>query len=311
MAYYFAKLASWLCCLLPNCLAEWLGQTLGALTWLVVPKRRKKMGIENAMLCLGVNEAEAERIVRASWVRFGPMIFEVMRFPVLKNKTKEFVTIEGAELLQNGLELGRGAVIATAHSGNWELMGGALSAAGFPIVGVAMRQKEAGFDRFINEQRRLVGMHITYKDNVREMFDMLKQGWAIGLLSDQDISVRDGIVFDWFGRATNFVQGPAVIARYRNAPLFPGYITRNKQGQHRIIIHPPIFVPRTKDKAADIRSAMIEISKVLEQHIRQYPEEWFWLHDRWKSMRDRVEIKNAKSQARLRKDVMEENNGEA
>lgn len=287
MAYYFAKLASWLCCLLPAGLAEWLGQTLGKLTWLAVPKKRKKMGIENAMLCLGVDEKDAECIVRASWVRFGPMIFEVMRFPILKDKTREFVTIEGADILREGLDLGRGAVIATAHSGNWELMGGALSAAGFPIVGVAMRQKEAGFDRFINEQRRLVGMHITYKDNVREMFDMLKQGWAIGLLADQDSSLRDGIFFDWFGRETNFVQGPAVIARYRNAPLFPGFITRDAKGNHRIIIHPPIFVPKTRDKEADIRWAMIEVSKYQEEHIRKYPEEWFWLHDRWKSMRNR------------------------
>lgn len=303
MAYYFAKLVSWLCCLLPAGLAEWLGRTLGALTWLVVPKRRKRMGIANAMACLKVPEAEAERIVRASWVRFGPMIFEVMRFPILKDRTDSFVTIEGAELLREGLELGRGAVIATAHSGNWELMGGALSAAGFPIVGVAMRQREAGFDRFINEQRRLVGMHITYKDNVREMFDMLKQGWAIGLLADQDSSLRDGIFFEWFGRETNFVQGPAVIARYRNAPLFPGFITRDERGHHRIIIYPPIFVPKTKNKADDILQTMKAVSVLQEQHIKSHPEEWFWLHNRWKSIEERDQLRREQ----LAKTRLEEN----
>ncbi len=286
MAYHFARFMSWLCCLLPGCFCERLGIFLGALTWYLVPSRRREMAVNNARVCLGVDERRARQIVRDSWIRFGPMLFEVMRFPVLKARFLDLVEIEGEEYLREGLALGRGAVIATAHSGNWELMGGALSAASFPIVGVAMRQKEAGFDRFINEYRRSVGMHITYKDNVREMFDKLKEGWAIGLLMDQDVGRREGIVVEWFGRPTNFVQGPAVLARYKNAPLLPGYIHRLPDGRHRIILHPPIFVARTKDKAADILKAMEEVGRVLEHHIRQYPEEWFWLHDRWKSLRE-------------------------
>lgn len=286
MAYYFARLVSWLCCLLSDRVSDGVGTLLGRLTWPLIPARRRRMAVENVSACLAVEEREALRIAKASWVRFGPMLLEVMRFPVLKSRFLEIAEIEGAAYLREGLALGRGVVIATSHSGNWELMGGVLSAAGFPIVGVAMRQKEAGFDRFINEYRRSAGMHITYKDNVREMFAFLKKGWAIGLLMDQDIGRRDGIVFDWFGRPTNFVQGPAVLARHQNVPIVPGFIHRLPDGRHRIHFHPPVFVPRTKDKAADIRTAMEAVSRTLEQHIRRYPEEWFWLHDRWKSQRD-------------------------
>ena len=286
MAYYFARLVSWLCCLLSDRVSDGVGTLLGRLTWPLIPVRRRRMAVENVSACLAVEEREALRIAKASWVRFGPMLLEVMRFPVLKSRFLEIAEIEGAAYLREGLALGRGVVIATSHSGNWELMGGVLSAAGFPIVGVAMRQKEAGFDRFINEYRRGAGMHITYKDNVREMFAFLKKGWAIGLLMDQDIGRRDGIVFDWFGRSTNFVQGPAVLARHQNVPIVPGFIHRLPDGRHRIHFHPPVFVPRTKDKAADIRTAMEAVSRTLEQHIRRYPEEWFWLHDRWKSQRD-------------------------
>lgn len=285
LAYYFARFASFILCILPSGFCECIGKLFGELTWHVVPKKRRSMACDNVMRCLRVDEKEAERIAKASWVRFGPMLMEVMRFPKLKNHFGDFVEIEGKELLEEGLALGHGAVIATSHCGNWELMGGALSKFGISLVGVAKKQKEEGFDRFINEYRRMVGMHITYKDDVREMFDMLKKGWTIGLLMDQDISRRDGIIFDWFGQPTNFVQGPAVLARFQNAPLFPGYITRTSDGHHKIIIHPPIFVEKTKDKKADIRNAMIEVSKVLEEHIRKHPEEWFWLHDRWKSVR--------------------------
>lgn len=285
MAYYFSRIVSWLCCLLSDRVSDGLGALLGRLTWRLVPARRRRMAAANVSACLSVGEEEALRIAKASWVRFGPMLFEVMRFPVLTPRFLEIAEIEGVEYLREGLSLGRGAVIASAHSGNWELMGGVLAAAGFPIVGVAMRQKEAGFDRFINEYRRGAGMHITYKDNVREMFALLKQGWAIGLLMDQDIGRREGIVFDWFGRPTNFVQGPAVLARHQHAPIIPGFIHRLPDGRHRIVLHPPVFVPQTKDRAADIRAAMEEVSQTLEQHIRRYPEEWFWLHDRWKSQR--------------------------
>ncbi len=289
MMYYLARLVSWIACNLPEGMAEAIGNFLGGLTWCVVPGWRKKMAKDNIMMCLGVDEKEAERIAKASWVRFGPMLMEVLRFPkMVKNLTERVEIVgDGAKLLHDGLALGKGAIIATAHSGNWELMGGALSAMGFPIVGVAQKQKEADFDRFINEYRRMVGMHITYKGDVREMYDMLKKGWIIGLLMDQDISIRDGIVFDWFGRPTNFVQGPGAFARYRGAPLFPGYIHRLPNGNHQIIIYPPIFVQKTNDKHKDIREAMEKVSVVLEKHIRQYPEEWFWMHDRWKSMRNR------------------------
>lgn len=286
MDYFVMKLISKICCVLPASFCEQLGRLLGRLSWHVIPKKRRKMARENVMQCLGVDETQAELIARKSWERFGPMFFEVMRFPVLKETFGDYVKIEGAEHLKEGLALGRGGVIATAHSDNWELMGGALSAAGFPIVGVAKKQKEEGADKFINEYRRMIGMHITYKDDVREMFAMMKKGWYIGLLMDQDIGVRDGIVIDWFGRPTNCVQGPATLARYKDAPLYPGYIHRNEDGTHTITIYPRIEVPHTKDKRADIKKAMEDVSAVLEAHIRKYPEEWFWVHDRWKSVRE-------------------------
>lgn len=285
VVYFLEKCLSFFCCLLPESVCNWLGNMLGALTWPLVPKKRRKMAVDNVMQCLGVPETEAERIAKASWVRFGPMAFEVLRFPKLKGRLHERVELEGLDEVKKILALGRGVVFATSHCGNWELLGGALAEAGVPLVAVGMKQKESGSDKFITENRRLVGMHVTYKNDVREMFKMLKEGWAIGLLMDQDVSVRDGVVIDWFGRPTNFAQGPATLARHQKLPVIPIYITRLADGRHKGIIHPPIPVPNTKDKKADILAATKEVGRVLEDHIRAYPEEWFWLHDRWKSVR--------------------------
>ena len=222
------------------------------------------------MMCLGVDEKEAERLAKASSVRFGPMLMEVLRFPIIRKHIGDYVRIEGLDKLERGLALGKGCIIAAAHSGNWELMGGAFAQAGIPLVGVAMKQKSTGADRFINEYRTLIGMHITYKSGVREMFDMLQKGWAIGLIMDQDTNRRSGIVLDFFGKPTNCVPGAASMAR----------------GFHTLIVQDPVFVEKTKDKREDIRRTTQVLTKCIEDHVRRYPEEWFWLHDRWKSMRE-------------------------
>ena len=204
--------------------------------WPFLPVRRKKLAASQVAMCLGTDERESERIAKESAVRFGPMLFEVLRFPVIVRNMADYVEIEGREHLEGVLAQGKGAVIATGHAGNWELMGGALSQAGFPLIGVAMRQKDAAMDRFINEYRRLVGMHIIYKNDVREMFRMMKEGWVIGLLADQDTSRHDGIVLDFFGKPTNCVPGPAAMARSAGLGVIPGYITRrgaSHEGQTR------------------------------------------------------------------------------
>ena len=196
--YWFLKVLSWLACRfsMDTCIS--VGNFLGRLTWYGVPGKRKRMGIDNVMRCLGTDEREAERIVRASWVQFGPMVMEVLRYPELvkEGRMRQHVSIEGLEYLQEAIKAGQGGIIATNHSDSWEIMGAALAQYGVPLVGVAKKQKNHQADRFIIEYRELSGMHITYSSDVREMFKMIKEGWLIGLIMDQDPSLRDGIILD-------------------------------------------------------------------------------------------------------------------
>lgn len=286
MLYYVLKAISWLVCALPRGCCEILGRALGNLAWLVVPQKRKKMAVNQIKMCLDIDDAEANRIAKESTVRFGPMLFEVLRFPVIKKNPEAYVRIEGLEKLQQGMAEGKGAVIAAAHSGNWELMGGAFAMAGIPLVGVAMKQKDSDADRFINEYRTMIGMHITYKTGVREMFAMLKKGWAIGLIMDQDTNRHDGIVLDFFGRPTNTTPGAASMARFQGVPIFTSFMHRDEQGFHTLFVDGPFYVEKTEDKRVDISRTTQRINNAIEAHVRRYPEEWFWLHDRWKSIRE-------------------------
>ncbi|MBQ1889391.1 MAG: lysophospholipid acyltransferase family protein, partial [Selenomonas sp.] len=280
------KAISAIVCLLPRGFIEVLGLGLGNFAWLVIPRKRKVLAHDQIVACLGVTDEEAERIAKASVVRFGPMLFEVLRFPVIKKDPQAYVRIEGLEKLQQGMAEGRGAVIASSHSGNWELMGGAFAMAGIPLVGVAMKQKSSGSDRFINEYRTLIGMHITYKTGVREMFDMLKKGWAIGLIMDQDTNRHDGLVLDFFGQPTNCTPGAASMARFQDVPIFTSFMHRDAQGRHTLFVEGPFHVEKTKDKREDVRQMTQFLTHEIEKHVRRYPEEWFWLHDRWKSIRE-------------------------
>ena len=287
LSYWAVKLLSHFVCLLPHRAAMMLGAGLARLLWPFIPARRKRLAQTQIERCLHVSSAEAARIARESTLRFGPMLMEVLRFPVLRRHIEDYVTITGAlHTMRAALAQGKGAIIATSHSGNWELMGGALALAGLPIVGVAKRQSAAGMDRFINEYRALVGMHVTYRSSVREMFRMIDQGWIIGLLSDQDPSRRDGVVVDFFGQETNAFTGAAAIARRCEVPIFPVFMHRRADGHHELTIEEPLYVEKTDDRAADVLRVTQEISAHIEAWIRRYPSEWFWLHDRWKSMRE-------------------------
>ncbi|WP_019551875.1 lysophospholipid acyltransferase family protein [Propionispira raffinosivorans] len=286
MSYYISKIFSHIICLLPNRVNRSLGSFLGELTWLLVPKKRKRMAVRNILQCLHVAPAEAAQIAKKSWTRFGRMIIDILLYPKIKQNINRYAVIEGREYLEEALALGRGGIIATAHSGNWELLGGALARNGFPLVGVAQKQTHKNMDRFINEYRELIGMHVTYKTGVREMIQMLGQGWLIGLLMDQDAG-SNGIITKFFNRDTACVQGPASLARFKNAPILPVFITENKDGLHTIHIYKALFVNQTKNKQDDIAKMTAQLTNIIEKHIQNHPEEWFWLHDRWKSVEKR------------------------
>ena len=164
---------------------------MAALIWIVLPAKRKKIATENIRRCLNVSPAECNRIARESTIQWGSIFVEVLSFPKLKDTMQSHVKVIGLEHLtryKNSSE--RGAVIMTCHSDNWELMGGAFAQNGIPLVGVAKKQKSADADKFINEFRTLIGMHITYRSGVREMYKMLDEGHFIGLIMDQDVGRR-------------------------------------------------------------------------------------------------------------------------
>lgn len=283
MQYFFVKMLSRIACKLPTGLKRTIGDFIGALLWPLVPKKRREMAINNAMNALGLDRRAATGLVRRSAVRFGRMFFEVLSLPALtKENIGRNVIIKGREHLEEAFGHGRGVIIASAHSDNWELIGPALTLNGFPVVGVAQRQTNAAMDRFINELRTASGMRITYKTGVREMVTLLGEGMAIGLIMDQDAKDQ-GVFADFLGRTASTPAGPVSLARLKGAPIVPILITANADDTHTLLIHPPVWLERTANRDHDYLVTVQKLNAIIGRHIRAHPEEWFWLHNRWKT----------------------------
>ncbi|MBP2655518.1 MAG: phosphatidylinositol mannoside acyltransferase [Firmicutes bacterium] len=283
MSYYVAKFLSRIVCLLPGVIRGKLGDWLGEVCWPLVPGRRKEMAVKNVMLSLGLDRPAALKLVKQSATRFGRMLMEVLYFPRLnKDNIHKYVTIEGREYLDEALSYGRGVILSGGHSGNWEILGQALALNGYPFVGIPQKQTNAAMDRFINEYRKLSGMRLAYKTDVREMIRLMDKGGMLGLMLDQDAKEK-GVFVKFFGRPATAAAGSAVLARMRNAPIVPIFITANGDGTHTVLVHPLIWVDKTEDRDEAISITTQKLTDIIEDHIRQFPHEWFWLHDRWKT----------------------------
>ncbi len=287
------------CCSLSEKNAVKAGNTLGKIFWALIPKRRKVLAVKN-ILRAGItkDEKEAERIAKASSVRFGPLGVSMFRFPLLtKENISQYVTIKGKEKLDAIKESGKGCILAATHCGNWEVEGAALALYGYPLLSVAMEQKNKEFDRFLCEYRSMPGQVVEYKSGVRDMLRRLKQGYFVGLLCDQDPG-DTGILSDFLGEKTLTATGPAHFSLLCGLPVMTALIHQTGPFTYEIIIDDPISADEGLKKKEAIQNITDKINQRLEAWIRLYPEEWFWLHNRWK-WTDRLhpELKEAKEGA--------------
>lgn len=203
IAYYIVKFFSWLMCVSPKFVRNGVAHFLGSVAVMATPEWRLKMAAANVQECLGVDEARARQIAEDSLHRFGRMIVEVMRFPLLKpDNIDKLVTVDGLEYLEKAYKEGKGVIMATGHFGNWELLGATVALHGYPMLSITRKQNNSQMDRFINEYREMVGQKVTYnrgKSGLLAISRMLKEKHLLGVLFDQDTN-DDGVEIELFGK---------------------------------------------------------------------------------------------------------------
>ena len=274
---------------LPKGYALMLGSGLGCLLYLALKKRRR-IALENLQIAFGEEMSADERaqICRESFKQIGKTAIEFLRFPKLtfKNIWNE-VTVEGKEHLIGALNQGKGAIVFLPHFGNWELLAlvyGALipdraKAIAFPL-------KNRYLNTLVSQYRERLSLKlITRRQAVRETLRALKDGYAIGFFADQNAG-REGVFVDFFGKPASAVRGPATLALKTGAPLLLSMDIRQPDDRHHVVITPEIDLEIAGDLEQDVQTNTAHILKILETYIRQYPDQWLWTHNRWKTQPD-------------------------
>lgn len=290
LGYYIVKLFSKLMCISPRFVRNLLAHFLGSVAVLVVPRWRMQMAEANIRECLGVSDERAKQIAADSLHRFGRMVIEVMRFPLLNEKTiHEQVQVEGLEYLEAAYAEGKGVIMATGHYGNWELLGATVALHGYPMLSITRKQNNSHMDKAINEFREMVGQQVTYnrgKHGLLAISRMLKEKNLLGVLFDQDTN-DEGVELDLFGKRSVIPMGAAALSRIYGSPILPIFMHNNDDGTCCAKIYPPLYTQKTGDKQRDFYQVTRKLVDILEMEIINHPEMWFWVHDRWKDGRQR------------------------
>lgn len=277
-------------CILPACLRNLFAAFLGRVAVLVVPGWRLQMAAANVQECLGVDAKRARQIAEDSLHRFGRMVVEVLRFPLLnKDNIHELVRVEGLEYLERAYAEDKGVIMCTGHYGNWELLGATVALHGYPMLSITRKQNNSYMDKAINEFRQMVGQKVTYNrggHGLLAISRMLKEKHLLGVLYDQDTN-DDGVEIELFGKRSIIPLGAAALSRIYGSPILPIFLHNNDDGTCTAKIYPPLYTPRTKDKQQDFYDVTKKLVDVLEQEITAHPEMWFWVHDRWKDGKQR------------------------
>lgn len=292
LLYLGLRLMQGLAVCLPRRTALALGERIGAVAFHVACRERERT-ILHLTWAYGreKNQKEIYTLARRVFTHWGRVAVEVLRFPKL---TKEEVDCfvekgDGLSLLHRLLREGRGVILLTAHLGNWELLGALLRFHGFQGAVVGRRVYYERFNEIILRLRKSVTLQTLYQDApVREFLKILRQNQILGILADQDIDRLDGVFVPFFGRPAYALTAPARLALISGAPLLPVFLVREGD-RYRLLVEEPIRVEARGTRQETIQEYTQRWSRVIEEKIRAFPEQWAWMHRRWKTQTLRAE----------------------
>lgn len=270
---------------LPHRVARGACATLAALAYWFWPRLRH-VGLFNLRLAFPQwTERQRRRVLRGVFRNFGRMLADFARFPSLTRENIERLIIyDGFEHYARAREQGKGVIFLTAHFGNWELSSFAHGLYGYPLSFTVRQMDNPRLDELINRWRCLSGGHTIEKnDFARQALRVLRQGEALGILMDTNMLAAEGVFVDFFGRPASTTTGPARIARKTGAPLVLGLaIWDTKLGKYRLRFEPVEWIHRD-DPEEEILANTANFTRLIEEYVRRYPDQWLWVHRRWKT----------------------------
>jgi len=266
---------------LPLPIVRALGAFFGHVAWHVLGRERRRTLDHLAASFLEWSKWHRIRVASAMFNHLGMSLFEILWLPNLDNpktfaRTTRFV---GVERVLEEIDRGRGVVVFTAHCGNWEWLAYAVGKLGRPTSVLQRERNEADINRFITDLRARAGTHTIDRGSTgsaREMIERIRRGGILAFLIDQNIR-SEGVKIPFFGRPALTPIGPAKLA-VRTEAMVTTVLTERRNGMTVMTWTEPFQVRRSDDPIA----LTAKITEQIEAQIRRVPEQWVWMHERWK-----------------------------
>ena len=261
----------------PRPAAQRLARIYARLLDRAIPRLRKT-GRRN--LGMALPDCDAERILDGVFDSIGRLLLALSRFPAIDSKNvDQWIRYEGYEHFELARERGRGVLFATAHLGNWELSAFAHAIMSAPMHVVVRPLDNPLIDGLVARRRTLSGNRLLQKkDYARGILKALSANEAVGILIDQNASEADGVFVDFFGVPACAGTGFAKLAARTGAAVIPGFaLWSEAEGRYILRFYPAIEI------SADAEADTCRLHKMLEGVIREYPDQWMWIHRRWKT----------------------------
>lgn len=231
-------------------------------------------------------DAQRGEVIHKMVRNLGWMAAEFARFPgITKENIEELVILDGHENFLEGQQRCKGVLYLTGHIGAWELSSFAHALYGYPLHYMARPLDNKRLDALVNEYRCASGNRPIFKnESARVMLKILKDSGTVGILADQNTMPEEGVFVDFFGKPACTTTGIARVALHTGAAVVPGYAYWDETIQkYRLRFEPALELVRTGDSERDVFENTQRFSKALEEIIRKHPEQWVWVHKRWKT----------------------------
>lgn len=246
-------------------------------------RRRRQIALENVRRACssGIITGTPEEIIRKNFEELGQSIIEIVKIYFgMGKRILDNISFKGLENIEKAKNKGRGIIFITGHCGNWELLALATSLKITPVSVVARRLNNPLLNNLIERLRSRYGNTVIYKKGaLKEIIKTLRENGSVGILIDQAVLPEEGIVVDFLGRPAWTTKMPVLIAKKTGSSILPVFIKRNSKGQE-ITIYPEVMLLSNNNEYLTENTR--RLNSFVEDFIRGNPEQWLWIHRRWK-----------------------------
>lgn len=271
---------------LPRGVARSFAAMVARVLYAMLPRLQRTAKFNLRLAFPDWDETRRQHVIRGMVRNLGWMAAEFARLPrYTRENIEDVVILDGHENFLEGQRREKGVLYLTGHMGAWELSSFAHALYGFPLHYMARPLDNARVDALINRYRCLAGNRPIFKnESARALLKILKGAGTVGILADQNTMPEEGAFVDFFGKSACTTTGIARLALNTDAAVVPGYAIWDESiRKYRLRFEPAVELARTGETERDIFVNTQRFAKVIEEIIRKYPEQWVWVHARWKT----------------------------